>query len=78
VDSDLAYPVAHALTIADKQGASRPPFKIRADEDGQERGPTEAEQAAFTAALEQALGELDRSRRTAEERTTTNRRKETT
>jgi hypothetical protein len=73
---DLAYPLAHALTFADKQGAPRPPYKIRAEANGKERGPTEAELVAFTAALEQALSELDRSRRMAAERLTTDRHEE--
>jgi hypothetical protein len=75
--TDLAYPLAHALTAADRRAAPRPPYKIRAEEDGKERGPTEVEQAAFTAALEQALGDLDRSRQVAEGAMTSDRRKET-
>jgi hypothetical protein len=75
--TDLAYPLAHLLTAADTQAAPPPPYKIRAEEDGKERGPTEVEQAAFTAALEWALGDLDRSRRAAVGGMTSDRRNET-
>lgn len=75
--TDLAYQVAQALTGADRQGGRRPQYEIRAEEDGKERGPTEVEQAAFTAALERALGDLERSRRVAEAEMTSDRRNET-
>jgi hypothetical protein len=75
--TDLAYPLAQALTAADRQGGRRPPYEIRAEEDGKERGPTEVEQAAFTAALERALGDLERSGRLAEAGMTSDRRNET-
>jgi hypothetical protein len=57
--ADLACPLAHALTIADKQGVLRPTYKIRAEgDDGQAREPNEIEQAAFSTALERALNDL--------------------
>jgi hypothetical protein len=71
--SDLVYALAHALLAIKKhvglaEGDPVPPFKARADERGQERDLTKAEQAAFTAALEQAFAGLEvRVRPTTEE-----------
>jgi hypothetical protein len=60
--ADLAFPLAHALTAADRQGAPRPAYKIICtDEDGQKRGPTDAEQAELRVALEDALDQLGAS-----------------
>jgi hypothetical protein len=59
--SDLAYPLAHALLIIDKQGVAQPPYNVRADEDGIARDLTEAEQEAFDTALEQAFDRLKAS-----------------
>jgi hypothetical protein len=56
--SDLAYPLAHALILIEKHGSPRPPFKVRADQDGNTRDLTSAEQEAFTTALEHALDRL--------------------
>jgi len=63
--ADLAYPLANALILIEKRDSARPPFKVRAEEDGNTRDLTEAEQDAFDAALQQALDELERARREA-------------
>jgi hypothetical protein len=54
--ADFAFPPAHALTAFDRRGASRPAYQIVCTyDDGQKRGPTDAEQPELRAALEDAL-----------------------
>jgi hypothetical protein len=56
--SDLAHALAHALLKFDKQGSHRPPYKVRAVEDGNARDLTKAEQEAFRTALDEAFDRL--------------------
>ena len=56
--SALGYLAAYAMLKVESGGSSRPPYpKVHADEDGNGRDLTTAEQEEFYAALEQALEE---------------------
>jgi len=59
--SDLAFPLAHVLAAADRQGVPRPQYRMRVIEEGRQHDPSEAEQRELVEALEPALREVGRS-----------------